>query len=504
MPRAGLLVTAISLAIACDSKTDTPATPSTSDTAPAIAAALAPGPTLTGTITLSDAIPAEAFAVAVVRMPGSWLETMKGFDPIGASAEDYDTLRKDLDEITQARLGIVLGDVSGASAFAIDEETFAAVIDGVSGTPRGKADAQGIVVLDGFPDVHALMVGKQLVIGSPKAVAAAAVASKDPSKRLSSNADITGWITANTDGASAVVAVDVTRAPKKLVGGVKGVERGFAVLGAKRFAVAVEGEPAVIAGLAAQADILVKAGLEEMRRLEATMRKSDDTLTVLGAAFTAHQVRRFEKLAKPVADGKRLSLEIPLDTQNATSLVAMAGIGAAIAIPALTKYMRRSKTSEARVQLAKMFDGASAAFNEEVVARAGVALLAAHGCPNDGRASGTAGVTPPLSVDCNAGPGGRCVPAVAGGRPPGYYDMRLWSDNPVWSGLNFQMEQGHYFHYDFKWTNSGTGFGACQFTAQAFGDLDGDGVWSTFERAGAADHLGVNAAAGLYIDQEVE
>jgi len=492
------------LALACDSKSEPPPNAPAPSGPAALAAALAPSPTFTGAITLSDAIPADAFAVAVVRLPGSWLETMKGFDPLGSGADDYDLLRKDLDEVTQARLGIALGDVSGASAFAIDDETFAAVLDGVSGTPRGKADANGIVVLDGFPDVHAVMIGKQLVVGSPKAVAAAHAASTDASKRLSSNAAITGWITANTDGAAAVVAVDVRRAPQKLVRGIHGVERGFAVLGAKRFAVAIEGDPTVIAGFAKQADILIKGGIDAMKQLEAQMRASDDTLTAIGATFAAHQLRRVEKLAKPVVDGKRLGLEIALETQHATSLVAMAGIGAAIAIPAFTKYMRRSKTSEARVQIAKMFDAAAAYFNEERVSPPGVASLATHGCPNDGRASGTAGITPPLSVDCGEGPGGRCVPKIGGGSDPGDYDMRLWLENPVWSGLDFQMEQGHAFHYDFKWTNSGTGFGSCQFTAQAFGDLDGDGVWSTYERSGAADEIGVNGAAGLYIDQEVE
>ena len=39
---------------------------------------------------------------------------------------------------------------------------------------------------------------------------------------------------------------------------------------------------------------------------------------------------------------------------------------------------------------------------------------------------------------------------------------------------------------------------------QAFGDLDDDGIYSTFERSGAADMSGVNAAAGLYIDNELE
>ena len=193
-------------------------------------------------------------------------------------------------------------------------------------------------------------------------------------------------------------------------------------------------------------------------------------------------------------------------------VVAILGILAAIAIPALTKYMRRSKTAEARVQIAKLFDGASAFFNEEHVGRGAVALIgsggtisasAPHKCPHPtGSATGgAAGFTP--TVNCNLGPGGRCVPA---GSPTGagYYAMTAWTDNAIWNGLNFQQEQAHFFHYNFVATNITTGFGACQFTAQAFGDLDDDGTYSTYERSGAADQNGVNAAAGLYIDQEVE
>lgn len=195
-------------------------------------------------------------------------------------------------------------------------------------------------------------------------------------------------------------------------------------------------------------------------------------------------------------------------------VVAILGILAAIAIPALTKYMRRSKTSEARVQISKMFDATSAFFNEEHVERGATELigaggaitdLAPHRCPHptDTPAGGAAGNTPGLGIDCNLGPGGRCVPAI-GGAGAGYYAMTLWTDNPIWNGLNFQQEQGHYFHYNFQATNSTTGFGNCQFTAQAFGDLDDDLTYSTYERSGAADQNGVNGAAGLYIDLEVE
>lgn len=198
-------------------------------------------------------------------------------------------------------------------------------------------------------------------------------------------------------------------------------------------------------------------------------------------------------------------------------VVAILGILAAIAVPALTKYMRRSKTAEARAQLAKIFDSASSYFNEEHVARAAVVTLGAggaianeapHKCPHqsgspDGQSN--TGITPPIGFDCNLGPGGRCVPVVGAG-PAGYYELDLWTDNEQWNALNFQQEQAHYFHYNFRASNNSAagGFGTCQFTAQAFADLDDDDLFSTYERSAAADQNGVNAAAGLYIDQDVE
>lgn len=195
-------------------------------------------------------------------------------------------------------------------------------------------------------------------------------------------------------------------------------------------------------------------------------------------------------------------------------VVAILGILAAIAIPALTKYMRRSKTSEARVQIAKMFDAASAYFVEEHVDSSTVSLLgsggsvsttAPHRCPVNPALSDTpvAGVTPDIGLNCNAGPGGRCIPGVAASGD-GFYDMTLWTNNRVWNDLNFQQEQGHFFHYNFTGVNIPGGYGACQFTAQAYADLDNDNIFSTFERGGAADENGVNGAVGLFIENQVE
>jgi type IV pilus assembly protein PilA len=195
-------------------------------------------------------------------------------------------------------------------------------------------------------------------------------------------------------------------------------------------------------------------------------------------------------------------------------VVAILGILAVVAVPALQKYMRRAKTAEAKTQIAKIYDAASSFFKSDHAERGatnfisqggGVQDLASHKCPHPtgNPGGGEAGLTPDIGTNCNTGPGGRCIPQANGGGA-GYYDIALWNNNPVWNGLNYLQEQGHYFHYNFQAANTTTGYGTCQFTAQAFADLDDDNIFSTYERSGAADIQGVNAAIGLYIDQEVE
>ena len=191
-------------------------------------------------------------------------------------------------------------------------------------------------------------------------------------------------------------------------------------------------------------------------------------------------------------------------------VVAIIGILAAIAIPALTKFIRKSKTAEARAGIAKIFDGAVSHFLAESVERGKLGLLSsgggssstvAHTCPYaDGNiTSGDAPMTP-VSADCAAGPGGRCIPNGSGG---GSYNVSEWSSR-VWQGLQFQQPQPHYYRYDFVYENGTSGYGTCRATAQAFGDLDGDSTLSTFERSLACDSIGCSAAGGLYVDREAD
>ena len=82
------------------------------------------------------------------------------------------------------------------------------------------------------------------------------------------------------------------------------------------------------------------------------------------------------------------------------------------------------------------------------------------------------------------------------------YPLDLDWQQPTWDALNFAMTDPHYYSYQFD--SSGVGPGAT-FTASAFGDLDCDGIYSTFTRTGEVTGGNeVRGGAGLYRDNEME
>ena len=73
---------------------------------------------------------------------------------------------------------------------------------------------------------------------------------------------------------------------------------------------------------------------------------------------------------------------------------------------------------------------------------------------------------------------------------------------PTWQALNFAIEGPFYYRYEYVATGQGAG---AKFTARAIGDLDCDGVFSTFERIGAVDRENnISGGAGLFSKNELE
>lgn len=190
--------------------------------------------------------------------------------------------------------------------------------------------------------------------------------------------------------------------------------------------------------------------------------------------------------------GQRFRATLEFETTGEDKTAALTGLVSAIFAPTMRKFHLRRRTVEPRAELVRLYDAILATMYADPDKPETF-----RGCPGS-VPQGEAGFTPPLAHGC-VGPSETCTPATSG---RGAYEPKQWEDNSTWQQLGFSQEQPHRFHYNVRWRYDERANG-CQFTAQAFGDLDDDGVFSTFERAAAADELGVNSP-GLYIDKEVE
>jgi type IV pilus assembly protein PilA len=161
-------------------------------------------------------------------------------------------------------------------------------------------------------------------------------------------------------------------------------------------------------------------------------------------------------------------------------VVAIVGILAAVAIPSFIKYTRRSKTSEALMNLRKMYDGAVAYYVGE---HADIA-----GTPQNRQFPVSAPTTPSLSTITAAG-GTKVQTAPSDWKVGG------------WAALDFMVTDPQYFSYTFS---SGGVFTDAHATMLANGDLNGNGVYSTFQRDCFGTHDGVRGGSGLFTQDETE
>lgn len=162
-------------------------------------------------------------------------------------------------------------------------------------------------------------------------------------------------------------------------------------------------------------------------------------------------------------------------------VVTIIGVLASVAIPALMESVRRSKTSEATVNVRRMFDGAVTAYQSEGVDQSGHALLPDF--------PSTVAATP-AENSCCASTAGKC-PA----------DSRAF-DHPTWHRLGFALDDPHYYWYSFDATGAGA---SAEFTARANGNLNCDDKYSTFERIGYVDFFGgVTGGAAVYRKDPIE
>lgn len=153
-------------------------------------------------------------------------------------------------------------------------------------------------------------------------------------------------------------------------------------------------------------------------------------------------------------------------------VVGIVGILAAVAIPAFTKYIKKSRTSEAAGHLNKMYAGSVTYYMSDFTKLAGGSGVSLPKQFPGYQAQWENGG----NMDCCTKPGGKCK----GGDP-------VWASDEVWKALKFALADSH--EYVPGYTGSGSGTDA-KFTAVALGNLDCDDVFSEFKRDGFITSVG--------------
>ncbi|HXI59699.1 MAG TPA: prepilin-type N-terminal cleavage/methylation domain-containing protein [Polyangia bacterium] len=164
-------------------------------------------------------------------------------------------------------------------------------------------------------------------------------------------------------------------------------------------------------------------------------------------------------------------------------VVAIIGILAAVAIPAFSKYIKRSRTAEAMGHLNKLWAGSVTYYETDHVDANGAAV--AKQFPSLGKAA-----TLEAAKECGCLDTGKCPGGAA-----------AWQQ-PEWVALQFSIPDPHLYlpHY----TSTGTSKDAT-FTAEATGDLDCNGTASDFKRVGLIDGNGdVSGSKAPIITNELE
>ena len=182
-------------------------------------------------------------------------------------------------------------------------------------------------------------------------------------------------------------------------------------------------------------------------------------------------------------------------------VVAIIGILAAVAIPAFLRFVRKSRTSEAPLNLKSISTGAVSWFNDEHSDTAGDPL--ARHFPHSaspGSVPGSSGSTTsaPTSDPCDGTTASATDSVSAGALFK--KNVSLW-DNAPWKHLKFGITKAHYYQYTYG--TGGTDQNA-KYTATAKGDLDCDNSFGEYTIQGEVATSGEVQRSQLIVSNALE
>ncbi|WP_104986650.1 fimbiral protein pilA [Sorangium cellulosum] len=180
--------------------------------------------------------------------------------------------------------------------------------------------------------------------------------------------------------------------------------------------------------------------------------------------------------------------------------VPLLGILSALAIYGVSRYIASAKTAEAKNTIGAISRAAAAAYEREATAQG---LLGEETSAGQ-TANGLCTSAEPVPADIQDVAGVKYQPRLVPGM-----DFDTGTPASGWRCLKFSIAQPIYYQYHY---NAGSGYiasasaaGATGFESAARGDLDGDGVLSTFSRDGVVTPQGqLVLATQVQIENEFE
>jgi len=392
---------------------------------------------------LLAAVPGDAVALGFVDLDAPpWSLLVGGLMPLDEDTRK--TLDQELREYVDRHFGVDLSKLQYAVGFVSGPPARAAVllktIDGTLAMP-GATDVEGGKVwrVDPVEAMSLAIKGDIVVLGDDAAVREVLETLGGKRKSvITENQALVDWLRAETSGAAVALAA-ISPEGLPLPPPITGLERVAVSIRANAFSAVVQGDDAAIASLEKLSDealAKVRATLEQSHRaaLDGRLPPPEGAIAIVAAAYGKSYVARL----RPTRKGNRLSvrLDLGIGGTDVMTVMSVAGILAAVGIPAFMDYTKRSKTSEAALQLDKLAKN-----------------LRVHHIVHAELPRGATPLTP--ATPCCEQPSGRCR-----------VDASSWQD-PIWKALDFQIDEPSLFQY--RYQSDGT-----TAVVEAIGDLDCD------------------------------
>jgi hypothetical protein len=402
-------------------------------------------------------VPGSAAAIAFVDLAETpWSQIIGGWLlPLDDATRQ--SLDKELREYLARTVGLDVSKLQYVVAFASGPPPHVAVlVKTVGGTlklpPTGEHEGAKLWLLDPRDRVHLAIRGDVMILGDEVGVrdAVDTLAGKRKPVTVENKALVDSLRKDSGGAAFAFAAIKPKDLP--LPPPIAGLDRVVVTAGAHGIFAAIDGDDATISQLQSTADQAFAMALAQVENAHRdALAGKTNPIEGAGAIIGAAYAKSFAARLKPRRTGNRLAASLDFgSTDVGPAVIPMIGILSAVAIPAFMDYMKRSKKTEAALQLNKVAKNAKRVYVETGKFPVGNAPL-----------------TPPQP--CCGQPNNHCA-AVP----------QLYAASPVWTMLDFQIDEPTLFQYSYRGSRDGQSF-----VAEAVGDLDCDGTFITYELKGS-------------------